>query len=95
MNGIRFQIGVGLVAALFLSTSAAAQQVEMVISGIEFTTGTAMDVIEQDVLIEKNPGSGDVYRPGPMEAEPYRDAPAYAQTQPMPHSWWSPGTGPT
>ena len=90
MNGIRFKIGVGLVAALFLSASAAAQQVEMVISGLEFTTGTAMGVIEQDVLIEKNPGSGEVYRPGPTEAEPYRDAPVYAQTQPTPHYWWSP-----
>ena len=90
MNGMGWKVGLGLLAAFILSTSAAAQQVEMVISGIEFTTGTAMDLIEQDLLIEKNPVSGEVFRPGPAEAEPYRDAPAYAQTQPMMHAWWSP-----
>ena len=89
MNGIRFKVGLGLLAAFVLSTSAAAQQVEMVISGLEFTTNIAMDAIETDVLVEKNAGSGEVFRTVPEAAERYRNAPAYAAVEALSAGPWA------
>lgn len=42
------------------------------------------DLAEQDVFIEKVPGSGEVWRP--TAAERNLDAPLYAASQPLPHA---------
>ncbi len=47
-------------------------------------------MIEQDVFVEKVPGSGEVFRVGKEEAIRHGDAPLYRTTRPLPHAPFSP-----
>lgn len=47
-------------------------------------------MIEQDVFVERTPGSNKVFRVGKSEAARYADAPVYRTTMPVRHAPYSP-----
>ncbi|MEO0821638.1 MAG: hypothetical protein AAF074_14580 [Pseudomonadota bacterium] len=55
---------------------------------LSFRYHVADDVAEQDVFIEREPGSGAVWRPTPAERN--LDAPLYAAAEPQPHMPFDP-----
>lgn len=55
---------------------------------ITFRHHVVDDLAEQDVFIEREPGSGVVWRPGPSERN--LDAPLYAASQSQPHNPFDP-----
>ncbi|MEM1129961.1 MAG: hypothetical protein AAGH83_05490 [Pseudomonadota bacterium] len=55
---------------------------------LNFILHVQADVAEQDVFIEREAGSGDVWRPGPAERS--FDAPLYASAEPQRHQPFDP-----
>ena len=58
------------------SPAAAGDEIELLFAGhLEY------EVVEQHVYVEREPGSGEIYRVTPPEALRYRDSPVYATVQ--------------
>jgi hypothetical protein len=56
----------------------------------EFIDHIKAGMIEQDVFVEKVPGSNEVFRVGKSEAGRFADAPVYRTTMPVNHAPFSP-----
>lgn len=75
-----------LLTAVHFASPLSAQETQLTIGSIKFVDHITAGMIEQDALIEKEKGSGKVYRIGPDEAETYKDAPVFGTAEPIHHA---------
>lgn len=84
---IHLQSCVLAIFSLFLLTAfASAQQIEVKMTGLGFVDHLKAGMIEQDVFVEKEPGSGMVSRVTGKERETYINSPVFSTASPVHHA---------
>ena len=86
---MKITIGTTLVACLMLLASVKKTEPTYPIQ-MTFIDHLKGGMLEQDVFVEKEPGSGLVYRALPEERDMYWDAPAFASARAIPHNPYIP-----
>jgi hypothetical protein len=91
-----FFVVLALLAILLLGACTGVQAAEPQAQhfSLEAISHVAMGLPEQDVYIEQDPGSGQVVRILPDQADLYKDAPVYAATHLVEHDLFQSGESP-
>lgn len=72
----------GFIGASLIAMPATAQSEPIT---VDFVTHLDMEMVEQDVFVEKTDGSGDVFRVTTANADRYMDAPVYGSAEEVHH----------
>lgn len=78
---------IAIALSLFSLTQVLAQDIQLV-----FVDHLTAGLIEQDIFVEKEAGSNEVYRILPTEKQKYMDAPLYKSTKKIKHDPFDPST---
>ena len=73
-------------AVLGFASAATAQKAELVLSGLQFVDHLKAGMIEQDVFVEKQMGSGKVFRVTKDNMAQFKNAKLYSTADPVHHA---------